>query len=95
MRIETWRVGGDRGEQHTAASWRLRCARRRSQRDEDSDRDRGREDDECAMAPHDLDPPPSATITPPAAEVKRRANTKGADSRPRGPARITTTLTRA
>src|SRR3989442_7926368 len=27
--------------------------------------------------------PPGATITPPAAEVKRRANTKGADSRPR------------
>jgi len=43
------------------------------------------------MTPHDLDPPPSATITPPAAEVKRRANTKGAD----GQARITATLTRA
>jgi len=33
--------------------------------------------------------PPGATITPPAAEVKRRANTKHADSQ----TRITATLT--
>ena len=56
VRIETRRVGGDRGEQYpprrgvSAARAGEACA------SEEGDRDRGREDDENAMTPHDLSP---------------------------------------
>jgi len=57
--IETRRVGGDRGEQHTAASRRVRRAGGGAAEKRTVIAD-GREDNERAMTPHNLSPPPGA-----------------------------------